>query len=236
MNFIQDYFKHLWNIPNLNSPIPSIPLEGGAFPAYLEVDISGNEFEVPTPLVPYVPIAKGSGCTKLVFSLVHGANSMGIRTFHKKTITTILRQFAMASVDDTRIAHVITSKGVHYYGCKGMFFSEDYEPLLLSTVTVLFNPEDGIINLTNPKCRISYRVFERASELVEKTIIKQAIPFYSNFAVDIKYRGDYYGSNIPVRLSIEHMNSMIVKPCAPTPSSADMRNFNNSIVTYYETQ
>lgn len=233
MSSIEEFFKLLWCIDVEGYPIPRVSLEEGAFPAFLEVDISGNKFEVPTPLVPYVASAKRAGYTKLVYNLVNGADNMGRRTFHKKTINTILRQFDDASNSNTRLAHVITSKGLHYYGCRGMIFNGSYGPLMLGTLEVEYDAHN-IVNLSHPKCRLSYKVFESASEIVEKTIIKQAIPCYANGGVDIIYKREYFGNRVPVEIVIGHMDSMIVKPMVPTLSTVNMTNFNNIIANHHE--
>lgn len=236
MRSIEEFFSLLWKTPDsIERIIPLISLEEGAFPAYLEVDISEDEFEVPTFLLPYVLPAKRDGYTKLVFNLVNGTDGLNRRTAHRKTITTILKQFDYASTSTMRIAHVITSKGLHYYGCRGAIFNESYEPLLLATVKVKFDSNRDSISLSNPKCRLSYKVFDGASEIVEKTIIKQAIPFYASHSVDIQYDRNFYGRT-PVELAIEHMGSMIIKPMTPTPSLVTMASFNGTISAYYETQ
>ena len=236
MNSIEGFFKFLWFIVDREGyPIPQVSLEEGAFPAFLEVDISGNKFEVPTPLVPYVASAKRAGYTKLVYNLVNGADNIGRRTFHKKTINTILRQFNDAgNSSNMRLAHVITSKGLHYYGCRGMIFNENYEPLMLCTLEVEYNAVHNTVNLSHPKCRLSYKVFEDVSNIVEKTIIKQAIPYYANEGIDIYYKRDYFGDKVPVEIVIGHMGSMIVKPMVPTLSTINMTNFNNIIANHYE--
>lgn len=235
MSSIEGFFKLLWYIADREGyPIPQVSLEEGAFPAFLEVDISGNKFEVPTPLVPYVASAKRAGYTKLVYNLVNGADNIGRRTFHKKTINTILRQFDDASNSNMRLAHVITSKGLHYYGCRGMIFNGNYEPLMLGTLEVEYDAAHNTVNLSHPKCRLSYKVFEGASEIVEKTIIKQAIPCYANEGIDINYKREYFGNRVPVEIVIGHMGSMIVKPMVPTLSTVNMTNFNNIIANHHE--
>lgn len=236
MNSIEGFFKFLWFIVDREGySIPQVSLEEGAFPAFLEVDISGNKFEVPTPLVPYVTSAKRAGYTKLVYNLVNGADGIGRRTFHKKTINTILRQFNDAgSSSNMRLAHVITSKSLHYYGCRGMIFNGNYEPLMLSTLEVEYDAVHNTVNLSHPKCRLSYKVFEGVSNIVEKTIIKQAIPYYANEAIDIYYKSEHFGNRVPVEIVIGHMDSMIVKPMVPTLSTVNMTNFNNIIANHYE--
>ncbi len=209
-------------------------MDDSAFSAFLEVDISGDEFEVPTSIVPYIPQAKIEGGTKLVFNLVNGIDGMGRRTFHKKTINTILRQFEDASLSTTRIAHIVTSKGLHYYGCKGMIFNSAYEPLMLSTVKVKYDSASNTMSLSHPRFRLSYSVFEGVSEIVEKTIVKQAIPSYSRGGVDVSFGSDTFGTRVPVEIIIGNLDKMVVKPATPTLSSVSAANFNNIIASHYE--
>lgn len=236
MTSIKDYFENIWLFKFPRAPISEIPLTEGAFPAFLEIDISENVFDVPMPLLPYVLDAKDSGCNKLVFNLINGTDDFGRRTFHKKTINTILRQFTDASRGNMRLAHIVTSKNLHYYGGLGMIFNGDYSPLLLATVEVHYDPSTRhIIELSHPKCKLSYKVFSEASEIVEKTIIKQAIPIYSNRGVDIYLNGGCYATNAPVEISVEHLDSLVVKPVVPTPSYVNPIAFNATIADYYET-
>ena len=235
MSSIERFFKFFWYvIDRRDGPVRQGSLEEGAFPAFLEVDISSNKFEVPTPLVSYVASAKRAGYTKLVYNLVNGADDIGRRTFHKKTINTILRQFDDASNSTMRLAHVITSKGLHYYGCRGMIFNGNYEPLMLCTLEVEYDAAHNTVNLLHPKCRLSYKVFESASNIIEKTIIKQVIPYYANEGIDIFYKREFLGNRVTFEIIIGHMGSMIVKPMVPTLSTVNMTNFNNIIANYYK--
>lgn len=234
-SIIKMFFETPWFIVGRFGCLrPEVSFEEGAFPAFLEVDISGDKFEVPTPLIYYVVSAKKAGYTKLVYNLVNGADSIGRRTFHKKTINAILKQFNDAHRNGMRLAHVITSKGLHYYGCPGMIFNKNYEPLMLSTFEVEYDAFQNTIHLSHPRCRLSYKVFEDASEIIEKTIIKQAIPCYANTGITIHYNGENFGYHIPVEVIIGHMGSMIVKPTAPTLSTANTTTFNNIIANCHE--
>jgi len=228
---ISDFFYNAFHYTTISgSETPSVPLEEGAFPAFLKVDISKNKFEVPVPLIPYVHSAKIRECNQLVFNLVHGCDNMGRRTFHKKTINTILTEFYNASRNNIRIAHVVSSKNIHYYGCSGMILNADYEPLMINTLEVEWNPIGLYIsNVLNPKCHLSYKVFEN-TEIVEKTLIKQMIPFYSTHGVTLSNMIE----NVPVEIVIEHTDSMIVKPSTPTPMR-DSAFFNDTIVNHYDT-
>lgn len=230
---ISDFFLWSFDYTRIEaSPTPWVSLEEGAFPAFLKVDISQNEFEIPVPLIPYLSTAKGYNCNQLVFNLINGCDYIGRRTSHKKNISTILKEFADASANNTmRIAHIITSKGLHYYGCLGMILDASYEPLMINTLRITWNPIDDTIYMTShPKCHFSYKVFENSAEIVEKTLIKQLIPFYSKNHVAV---GPSYTAS-PVELLIEHTDSMVVKPQTPTISMGNPAIFNDTILHHYE--
>ena len=232
MNSITDHFKLMWYQPHGRYEIPNVPLEEGAFPAYLDIDISGNEFEVPVALLPFVKEAKMNGCNRLVFNLVNGPDREGRRTFHKKTIATILKQFTEASTSTMKIAHIVTSKNLHYYGCRGMIFNGNYEPLLIATVKVVYRGPDNRLDLSSPKCKLSYKVFEGCAEIVEKTIIKQAIPYFADNTVFINFDDTYYGEDNQVELEISHLGNMVVRPATPSLSTVSTIGFNNVIAEY----
>ena len=109
-----------------------------------------------------------------------------------------------------------------------MIFNGNYDPLMLATVEVdFYAAKTNLDFLSNPRLRLSYKTFENSSEIVEKTIINQAIPYFSRNNITIVYHNTQIGSTQPVEITIGHLESMIVKPMAPTISTID--TFNNTI-------
>lgn len=224
---IESYFADSWYISN-SASLPIVPIEEGAFPAFLEVDISQDKSEVPTPLVDAAICAKSHNYTKIVCNLLHSSNNLGVRTIQRKNIKSILNQFYSFYNSYRRLAHVITSKGLHYYGTSGMIFNGNYDPLMLTTVEVDFNKARITDDfLSNPRLRLSYKVFENSSEIVEKTIIKQAIPYFSRNNAHMYYYRNPIAGTYPVEITVGHSKFMIVKPKVPTIS--DMSTFNTTI-------
>ena len=215
MSSITDFFAESWEYCR-QSPTPSVPLEEGAFPAMLDIDISSDTFEIPTVLYAHVAYAKQHGCDRLVFNLINGGDNLGRRTLHKKTVSTILRQFNDASRTSMRIAHIVTSKNIHYYGCKGMIFNGDYRPLMLATSQCTYNPVTELCSITDDKLRLDYKVFENATEIIEKTIIKQAIPYFSQ------------GSR-SIDIVISDLSNWVIKPNKPTMLTSLPGIFNDTI-------
>lgn len=233
MSHIESFFRGLWNI-NLDygvSSIPAVDLDDGVFPAFLEIDISGDEFEIPYFLKNVMLEAKAGNCDSIVYNLIHGFTEENRRSVVRRTIATILRSFSEAR-NGARIAKVVTTKGLVYYGCKGLILDENYNPLFIAMIKV--KKEDGIFKFSNPSCKISYRVFENSDNIVEKTIIKQAFPIYGEHPVD--YISDiacFDISNSPVKISIEHLDHLVIKPNQPTIK--DLDNINNVLNINYDT-
>lgn len=233
MSFINSYFGSLWLFSGGDIvPTPNVQLTEDAFPAFLEVDISKGVNEIPTFLMPYYTDSIALGYKKILFNLANGGDENEIRTFRHKTISTILRKFYGATTNSIRIAHIITSKGIHYYGCKGLILDANRNPLLVSTVKCEYDATNRVLKVTNPVCRVSYRVFTNSSELVEKTIIKQGIPYYSQNTVN-------YGLNRTrnheyVEVVIDDYDYMIIKPSKPSFQSIVPDNINKIILDNYD--
>lgn len=227
MTSIESYFAESWCMRDTAS-LPTVSIEEVVFPAFLAVDISQDKSEVPTPFVQAALWAREHNYTKIVCNLLHASDNLGVRTFQVRNIKAILKKFSSFSDNYRRLAHIITSKNLHYYGISGMIFNGNYDPLMLTTVEVDFNAvKTNHDFLSNPRLRLSYKTFENSSEIVEKTIIKQAIPYFSRNNIIIVYHNTQIGSTQPVEITIGHLESMIVKPMAPTISTID--TFNNTI-------
>lgn len=228
---IEEYFKRLWWERDIN--IPNVSLDDNAFPAFLEIDLRGDELEIPFFLLKPALQAKARGYDKLAFNLVNGSDREGRRTFHHKTVSTILKKFSDASGSSMRIAHVVTSKNLHYYGNWGIILDQNYSPLFVATVKVRL-VTDGTPRLSHPMCKLSYKVFENSQEIVEKTIIKQAIPLFSTYRVDVCF-GTFY-SRGSVELAITNLESMVVIPNRPTLISSSVTAFNQTILINCDNQ
>ena len=88
MTSIESYFANSWWIRNDTSELLKVSIEEGAFPAFLEVDISQDKSEVPTTLVEMAIWAKEHNYTKIVCNLLHAPDTLGVRTVQKKNIKT----------------------------------------------------------------------------------------------------------------------------------------------------
>ena len=244
MNNMERYFSNLWMLDLRTISAPSVTMDEHSHPAFISCSLKNLE-DIPTMLIPYARkalalngydfdslafnLANGYDFDSLAFNLANGYDHEGRRTIHHKTVSTILRMFAYPA--DARIAHIVTSKEVHYYGCKGAIFDVDYNPLFISTVSV--ETENGHLRLSNPTCKISYRVFNNASELLEKTIIKQAIPLYSARKV---YCGcdSMYSRDMWVRVVIDDLDYMVQRPVRPRIEEVTPKKINDIIANNYD--
>lgn len=226
------YFRDAWNGDSRRDP-PHILLGDNTFPAFLTVSLQGNDIEVPVCMISHFFKARNKGFDKLVFNLLHGTDNMGVRTFHHKTATAIFKRFAEASMCTTRIAHIVTAKGNHYYGNRSIIMDENHDLLMMTTVKIHFN-ENGAFELTDPICHLSYKVFEHSENMVEKTIIKYGIPAYSGEAVDMTCNGRWFIAK--PKILIDHYDHLITKPVPPKISETSIEQFNKTILDTYVTK
>lgn len=229
MNEIERFFLGLWDVSSLSThPAPAVTIEEQAYPAFMSCSTTQLE-DIPTMLVPYVlkTLALRGNFESIAFNLTCGYDSEGRRSLHHKTVSTILRRINSVSHCSERIAHIITSKGVHYYGGHGLILDADYNPLLISTASLRI--QNGSYNLTDPVCKISYRVFNNASELLEKTIIKQAIPLYSNRRVYCQ-KDNTSDNAVWVKVIIDDLDYMVSKPVRPRIADVTPESINNIIL------
>lgn len=228
MKAIDKYYDKMWAVNTLYYvPVPKVPLNANAFPAYLEIDTRNHN--VPVFILQYRAVASYS---KLAFSLVNGGDGEGRRTFHCKCASTAFNMFNEASLkrSGTRLAHVVTDKGVHYYGMNGLILDGNYNPLLISTVTYT---DLATITVTDPVCKVSYRVFENPSGIIEKAIIQQIIPMCKKFGAGyfLRYAPLH---NRHIKVEVDDYDYMVVKPVRPNLKQISPESVNSMILQYYE--
>lgn len=223
MNKVESYLSGSWSIPQLG--YPRLPLDSEVFSAFLSVDISKNSIEIPICVASILKQAKKKGYTRIIFPLIDGEPWQGCRVVSCNTSNTIFRKFWEASIDGNRLAHVITPKGISYYGGRGIILNSRHELLMLTTAKVTFR--ENYITLSDPMCYLSYKVFEHSNELVEKNLIKVGLPMCS--------RGIYFTDENIVypKVIIDNLDSFIVKPVRPTMDNATVEQFNKTIVDNY---
>lgn len=214
---VEEYFIGMWACRGYTNLYPNTVLEKNGeqnafFQAMLEIDISTNEFYAPIGLGEAVLTAKIRGNDRLVFPMTIQPDTSGKINACKKTSNSIFYQFSRWP----RIGKLVTGKGNLYYGGKNMIFNENYEPLIISVVKFHFD-EKGAASITNPKCIISYKVFENGSNIIENNIIKKAIPTFIKYPIktSIGYTIRTAGFEQP-SIEICDTSNMVIKPCTPT--------------------
>lgn len=232
MSDLTSYFQNAWNVSTRGYPPPQVSMDEHSHPAFISCDCAYLR-EIPVVLVPYVikidpEIAP---VDTIAFNLVNGFDSDGRRTLHQKTVSTILRRFYRATYGCERVAHVVTTQGIHYYGSQGLILDADYNPLFVCTVSM--SKVNGHWEVSEPTCMVSYRVFNNPSELLEKTIIKQAIPMYSSNRVycclDRRYLRPIW-----VKVIIDDLDYMVSKPVRPKIEEVTPEAINNIILEGYD--
>lgn len=130
-----------------------------------------------------------------------------------------------------RLTNIKTSKGLDYYGGQGLIFDEHWSPLMLCGFLINIDRINRHINIINPICYVTPKVFEN-NDILSKTIIKKVIPFISMKRVSVpevlRYNGTcaYNSSsfiNIPV--IVKSVDNYFSSPSSPT----EIEGLDNSI-------
>jgi hypothetical protein len=234
MTAIETYFMNLWDFCDILPHQPLVNIDDDAFPAFIETPLQNN-IEVPMIFAPYftkIYRLHHNNYDKVAFNLVSGRDNIERRVVSHKTVSTILKSFYNASNTDVRLAHIVTDKGIHYYGCTGLILDANYNPLLIATGKFCVK-ENGTLTVREPLCRVSYRVFENSSELLEKTIIKWALPYYANTKVICSVRFGREISNEYVKVIIDNYDYMVTKPVKPSLIETSPTYVNSIISSSY---
>lgn len=96
----------------------------------------------------------------------------------------------------------VTSKGKVYYGTPGLILDSDFKPIMIG-ISGYIKTGSGV-TFDKHVLKISPRVFI-SDGLLEKTIIKKLIPYYTSNSID--------GST--VRVEIDDIDGYVVKPVPP---------------------
>lgn len=224
MNRVESYLSGSWSIPQIG--YPRLPLDGEVFSAFLSIDINKDSIEIPTCVAAELRNAKRKGYTKIIFPLINGESWQGCRVTTCSTSNTIFRTFWESGLNGTRLAHVITPKGISYYGGRGIILNSRHELLMLTTMKATLR--ENMVTYSDPVCYLSYEVFEHSNELVEKNLIKVGLPMCS---IGIYIFDDT--NRICPKVIITNFDNFIVKPVRPTIDNTTVEQFNKTIVDNY---
>lgn len=165
---------------------------------------------------------------KVILPLYTNINSEVRRTFD----SIIVRMFGVSY--GSRLQKITTNKGDVYYGGKGIIFDADFTPLLLCTLTArkVQEQERSRMAYYRPICHVNPKVFMESDKIVNKGIIKKAIPFFSNmeieFPCDTRFIIDPESKK--VKVVVDNFDNFFIKPVKPTPSTCSNDLLNQCLV------
>lgn len=195
-----------------------IPLKTYLNSPMIAVDISEDEFEVPTFLLK-VFYDLSDATDKIVCVLA--STEVPI---NKSTATSILSTLGGATLYD-RLRQIITNKGETYYGCKGLILDCNFNPLFLTTAC--FKKIKNTLTVTGIKVHVARDIFARQGEIIPNTIIKKLIPTYCTLSgIDLRVGRHVYLENAKPEVVIGFMNNMILSRVLPSVSTANDAHFN----------
>lgn len=191
---LHDIFINRGDVPLLSFIRPELNLEkDNIFKLFLNVDITGNEIDVPLMCRSIVEakiknnfyIESEEDKTKRVSLTLLENNSSQVR----RSANTIFKTFATLP-SRNRILKLVTHKGEVYYGNRGFILDKDYNLLILYVLHAVKNADNTWTYKTG-RIYVNPRVFT-SNGLVEKNIIKTIIPAFIEQGIKI----DTY-NNIP---------------------------------------
>lgn len=192
---LHDIFMSRGYVPLLGFTGPGLNLEkDNIFKLFLNVDITGNEVDVPLMCRSIVEakiknnfnIESEEDKTKRVSITLLENGSSQVR----RSASTIFKTFATLPLRD-RILKIVTPKGEVYYGNRGFILDKDYNLLILYVLHAVKNADNTWTYKTG-RIYVNPRVFT-SNGLVEKHIIKTIIPAFIEQGIKI----DTYNNNIP---------------------------------------
>ena len=215
---IENVFSRSFNIrggvytPHL--PVNSLNL--GGYNTSLIVDCTSNNIDIPiilkSAIVREELLANPCVYSKGIYS---ETSNIQIRTALK-----IFEQMRTVT-PEYRIRKVVTSSTTYYVGT-GLILNCEFKPLLMLSLSA--DVQEGAFTKVN--CKVHPRVFAKPKDLVNKTIIKKAIPYYMTNTVNIESTASFHSDYLEgkVRIIIEDFDDMFV-----TPNTPSMDNFEESI-------
>lgn len=211
------YFAHiLFSCRDFNTGILSY--ESSSLSKFATFDISGNVITVPAAIARIALRRKSEGYDTIVWPIVEHPGSSN---FTRRNANTIMEDLSHESLNFQK---VITSKGNSYYGTKGMILDEQFRPLVIAMLELA--EETRVIEGGNytgffpkkAKLCLDYKVFS-SDNILEKTILKQVIPYYANEEI-VPYNFNHYAYScsdpLRVEIVIQSLDSIITTTASPT--------------------
>lgn len=196
----------------------------GNFTKFLVVDLKKEEFEIPCFYRDFI----GKAIHKnLNYPLLYNYEKAVIPLFlnnaslTKRTGDVIIN--CLFTNDSLNLNVLKDSRDNKYYGTKGLIFSSDYTPLLLTTITCKTKDNDKKdIFYLRTNVRVNPIVLD-SDNVVEKSIVQKLLNFYSSTDIDI-VRGDAVDlrDKKTARIIIDNFDEFFVS--SVTPKAGDCNN------------
>lgn len=132
---------------------------------------------------------------------------------------TIIKYFTRSN--DGRLNKAVTPKGEIYYGNNGMILDKDFNPLLLSTINVSFNPETNRLDQKNYVIHLTPKVFTDDDKLLNKSLAKKGIAYY------LSHNSNTWGNNgLPYKVVIDDCSDYFVRAQRPNVNNCSDGELN----------
>jgi len=191
-----------------------------AFNVMVKFDVNNGECEVPSFIADRVPSYVPLTADDAVTVVIPLYTSEQVRTC--SGAETILKHFSRYNF--SRLNKVVTPKGETYYGNSGIILDDNFNPLILTTVKIVYDFTGRRPTMTRCgyKVYMHPRVFTDDTKLLNKSLAKKGIAYYlSNYAVN-----QWGVAPIEYKVEIDDCSKFIVKAQSPKVAS-----FTNEEVT-----
>lgn len=218
------------------------------FNRFLVTEVRGDEIDVPV-------IARRKIETVLTNKVIDNDISNNVLSTHrivlplyentipqeKRTFNSFIKQFFTKVTYINRLQKLTSSNGDVYYGGRGLIFDGQYNPLILCTLRARKKvQENGIFRMAyfKPIIYVNPIVFTEPNKLINKGIIKQIIPYYTERGVSfpsMPYGMFTIDSNITqdsgkAIVIVDNLDRFFVKPTVPKPQSHTNESMNECLV------
>lgn len=158
----------------------------------------------------------------------------------KRSAKTILRNMSKFPTSEYKLQKILTNKGKVYYISKGAIFDNEFNALMLCTITgkrIEEIPTEGnyrdILCYSNPTVYIHPKVF-LSTDLIEKFIVKEIIPYYLTNKIPLINTPLYFKSNVvncaPTLLIQDGGSKFLRFPRKPSISNCTDEVFNQLLI------
>lgn len=207
------------------------------------IDVSSDEIEVPVFAKSVVEVEIRN---KLQLPHIIPTSKivipMYVNTYNRsrRTANNIVKDFFSEVDFNRRLQKITTTRGNIYYGGKGIILDKDFNILLLCTIICrkIEYGNEHMMSYYKPIVHVSPQVFLKSSDLVNRFILSEIIPFYISHSIDTINTLTYCRSDIPKgtkpQILIDDVNKFIENPIKPTPQKCSDSVLNQILIDNIE--